>query len=111
MNMKRVVPSKELQMKKCLYRSNLLRNDEIVAFKKVYLILCQRSVKDRIGILKTSYETVLSAYKRDSYIVRLFYGILRSRKIKDKYESDIRKIYGKPHKLIHLFHKNQFGYK
>lgn len=106
--MKRIVPKKEIQLKKRLYRSNLLRDDEIVAFKKVYLILCQRVVKDRIGILKGSYDTILSAYKRDSYIIRLFYGILRSRGIKDYYESDIRKLYGKPHTPIQLFQKYRF---
>jgi len=108
--MKRIVPSKELQMKKRLYRTNLLRDDEIVAFKKVYLILCQRVVKDRIGILRVSYDTILSAYKRDSYIMSLFYGILRSRKIKDKYETDIRKLYGNPNKLVQLFQRGHFGY-
>lgn len=93
--MKRRVPSREIQLRKRLYYSNLLRNDEVTAFKTVYLLLCQVHVKDRLERLKNHYKTIISAYKRNTELAYLFHGILRSRGIKERFRSDVMKIIGK----------------
>ena len=84
----------EKRLKKFLYHSGILREDEVVDFKTAYLLLRQEVVKNRVGRLAICYETILRAISRDSKIQVAFYGILKckSRKTFDRYCEDIRKI-------------------
>ena len=109
--MKYAFSPKEQELKKQLYRSNLLIDDEIVAFKTIYHLLGQQKVKDRTDRLKTHYDTIISAYNRDPKIANLFHGILRSRGIKDKYMGDIIKLYGKQDWHVQIMEKHFFEYK
>ena len=104
--MKRRVPSREFQLRRRLYYSNLLRYDEIVAFKTVYLLLCQVHVNNRLEKLKSYYATIISAYNRSSEIGTLFHGILRSRGIKGRYKSDVIKLLGKPGCSVQIIDKH-----
>ena len=91
-NLKRCKSDKRL--KKFLYYSGVLREDEVVDFKTAYLLLRQKVVKNRIGKLANCYETILSAISRDSKVQVAFYGILKckDRITFDKYRADIRKL-------------------
>ena len=102
---------KEQKLKKQLYRSDLLKDYEIVAFKTIYHFLGQQKVKDRTNRLKTHYDTIVSVYKRDPKIANLFLGILKSRGIKDKYKCDIIKLYGKQDCHVQIIDKRYFESK
>ena len=82
-----------------------------MSFKTVYHILGQQYAKDRTDRLKSHYDTIISAYKRDPRIAFLFYGILRSRGIKDKYKSDIIKLYGKRDCQVQIIEKRLYDGK
>ena len=109
--MKRRVPSREYQLRKHLYHSNLLRYDEIVAFKTVYLLLCQVHVNNRLERLKSHYSIIFSSYNRNPQIATLFHGILRSRGIKGRYKSDVIKLFGKPGCSVQILEKRFFESK
>lgn len=106
--MKRKVLKSEKRLKAILYYTGKLKEYEIVAFKTVYLYLCQRYVKDRADRLKDHYKTIVSAFHRDQEIQRIFHAILKCRMIYPKYEDDLRKLRPAKNKgLIHIFHKHE----
>lgn len=90
-NLKRCKSDKRL--KKILYYSGILGEEEVVAFKTAYLLLRQEVVKNRLGRLSLCYDTILKAISRDSKIQVIFYGVLKckDRKTFDRYCEDIRK--------------------
>lgn len=67
-------------MRAFLFHSDVLKENEIVAFRHAYDLLCQRVVHNRIGKLEISYKVIQSAIKRDKKIARAFYGILKYKK-------------------------------
>jgi len=79
------------RMKSYLYHSGILNDYEVTDFKTAYLLLSQRIVKNRVGRLSGQYRTILLAINRNSFIARVFYGILKKRKIFGKYMQDIEK--------------------
>lgn len=79
------------RMKSYLYHSGVLNDYEVTEFKTVYLLLSQRIVNNRVGRLTGQYKTILLAIKRNPDIARVFYGILKKRKILGKYMQDIEK--------------------
>ena len=79
------------RMKSYLYHSGVLNDYEVTDFKTAYLLLSQRIVNNRVGRLSGQYKTVLLVIKRNPDIARVFYGILKKRKILGKYMQDIER--------------------
>lgn len=82
------------RMRKMLYFSGLLREDEVVSFKAVYSFLRQnQNVEKRIlERMKTHYGVVDYAVNKNSEIRRYYYGILKWGKVFLQFQKDLSNI-------------------
>lgn len=79
------------RMKSYLYHSGVLSEYEVTDFKTVYLLLSQKHVNNRVGRLAGQYKTILLAINRNPDIAKVFYRILKMRKIFGIFMQDIEK--------------------
>ena len=82
------------RMRKMLYFSGLLREDEVVSFKAVYSFLRQNInvEKRRFEWMKAHFEVVDCAVNKNSEIRRYYYGILKLGKVFQQFQKDLSNI-------------------
>lgn len=79
------------RMKAYLYHSGVLNDYEVTDFKTAYLLLSQRVVNNRVGKLTNQYKTILRVINRNPEIAKVYYRILKERKIFGKFIQDVEK--------------------
>ena len=81
-------------MRKMLYYSGMLRDDEVMSFKAVYSFLRQNKnvEKRKLERMKTNYEVVEYAIKKNRETARYFYGLLKIGKVFPQFQKDLSSI-------------------